>query len=171
MGCIPTWGRAVPASAWSLRFPLRIPHALGNAAAKEGHKQLLLCRPWHRGSFHGIYVSRPGIALHLRLFSPWMCLSWGGRCLASSLPSPKPGTSTNPNRCWCWGLLPGTEPPLVPVPGIFLCNLDFLLVLCSSDTEAQCEVMQEIVDQVLEVTAQSQGCRSGKAAAGMWAWG
>lgn len=28
---------------------------------------------------------------------------------------------------------------------------NFLSLLCCSDTEAQCEVMQEIVDQVLEV--------------------
>lgn len=44
---------------------------------------------------------------------------------------------------------------------IFLSNLDFLLFFCSSDTEAQCEVMQEIVDQVLEVTGSvSALCRA-----------
>lgn len=32
---------------------------------------------------------------------------------------------------------------------------NFLSLLCCSDTEAQCEVMQEIVDQVLEVRGNS----------------
>ena len=66
-------------------------------------------------------------------------------------PAPLSGPGGLPSRA------SSAQSPLVPALGIFLCNLDFLLFLCSSDTEAQCEVMQEIVDQVLEVTAPTRG--------------
>lgn len=89
-----------------------------------------------QGSISAARASKPGLSLSLALAqsrAPRLSGLGGGRSQAEPAQH---------------------KAPLSLLLGIFLCNLDFLLFLCCSDTEAQCEVMQEIVDQVLEVTAQ-----------------